>query len=303
MICITGVAGFVGSNIAQRLINEGLLVFGIDDLSFGNMKNVPENKNFRFEKMGFNELPEQTLRNADILIHCATSNIIYSMDHPVETFKNNAGDTIKLFNRFHGKIIYTGTSSVYGNTMQLPTPEDAEILSSNAYDISKHIAELYLQKRGNFTTLRLTNVYGKNQRADNPFCGVIGKLIDCAFTGKKFTVYGEGKDTRDYTNVEDVVEAVLQAVKLPAMETEINVGTGVETSTLQLISLVREICNVQVQFFSMHGRPIDKIHRRCLDIRKAKTLLNWEPRFTLAQGLPMAIEWYATKMEPSAVRI
>lgn len=298
MIIVTGAAGFIGSNIAQRLASEGHSVTGVDDLSFGNEKNIPDNINFF--KMSFEKLV--TFNQEDILIHCATSNIIYSMDHPVETFKNNAGDTIKLFGRFPGKIIYTSTSSVYGNTMQIPTPEDADIRSSNAYDISKHIAELYLQKRGGFTTLRLTNVYGKNQRADNPYCGVIGKLIDCAFTGNKFEVYGEGQDTRDYTSVEDVVKAVSKAVELPAMETEINIGTGRETDTHQLISLVWELTGKFIHFYSVKGRAIDKIRRRCLDIRRAKSLLAWEPCLMLEQGLPLAIQWYREAMQPSAVK-
>lgn len=289
MILVTGAAGFVGSNIVRSLIAEGHSVVGVDDLSFGDMANVPDNVLFfeqGFEKMGDTNF-------YDTIIHCATSNIIYAMEHPVETFRNNAAHTVEFFKKnYASKIIYTSTSSVYGNAEQMPTPEDAEQKSSNAYDISKRIAEVFLQQRGNYTTLRLSNVYGQYQLASNPYCGIIGKLIHAALTHTKFNIYGNGESTRDYTYIGDVVQAVKKAMALPGLQTEINVGTGRETSVNDLVRLVTAMAEV-VETETTPPRKIDKITRRRLDIRRAEQLLDWKPYTPIEEGLIKTIDWYA----------
>jgi UDP-glucose 4-epimerase len=257
-IAITGAAGFVGSNLFNSYEGSGN-VFGIDNLQFGYEDNCEYD-------IYVGEFLDFDLKNIDVLCHLATANIIYAIDNPIETFRTNALKTIELFDRFKGKIVYTSTASVYGNASGLPTKEAAPIQVSNAYDMSKHIAEQYLRKRGNYTTLRLSNVYGKNQRADHPYSGVIGK-----FTGADvLTIYGDGEATRDYTNVVDVVRAIRMAVEQPAKNTEINIASGVETSINQIASYFDKPRTYKT------GRAIDKIDRRCLDTSRAKELLGWE---------------------------
>ena len=292
MILVTGVAGFVGSNIARRLIEEGYRVTGVDDLSFGDPLNVPRDVIFR--KKRFQDMSQYALAEFDCVIHCATSNIIYAMDHPVETIKNNASDAIDFFDRFFGKIIYLSTSSVYGNPDIIPTPESADIRTTNAYDTSKRLAEVFLQKRGYYTTLRLSNVYGENQRADNPYCGVIGKLIEASYCAKAFGIYGNGESTRDYTYVGDVEEAVLKAVQSKPINTEVNIGTGIETSVTDLISIINSITGNEIVAGNTTPRSIDTITRRCLDIEKGKAILKWAPEYTLKTGLEITIDWYKT---------
>jgi UDP-glucose 4-epimerase len=293
-IIVTGALGFVGSNIVRRLQKMGVSVLAVDDLSFGSMKNHTNGVSYMLDDFIKLVKDEFLMKRNQILIHCATSNIIYAMDHPVETFKNNAEKTIELFRAFEGKIIYTSTSSVYGNSPIVPTPEFDEIRSSNAYDISKHIAELYLQTRGNYTTLRLSNVYGYGQLADNPYCGVIGKMIEAAQTSKSFNVYGKGISTRDYTFVDDVVEAVLAAIRCPAQNTEINIGTGVETSVNELIDIVNtNKCGCKLRVFNVPERKIDVITHRRLDVRQAEKLLDWKPQTDIETGMVKTMEWYA----------
>jgi len=287
MIIVTGAAGFVGSNICRALRENGLDVLGIDDLSFGDIRNLPEGLNchrIRFQQF-------TSFDRNSILVHCATSNIIYGMKHPVETFKNNAEDTIELFNRFPGKIVYLSTSSVYGNAEDIPTPETTMTNTYNAYDTSKRIAELYLKKRGNYTTLRLTNNYGPNQRVSNPYCGVMAKIIVAGLEGGEFKRYGSGESTRDYVYVEDTARAVVAAVLNEARNTEINIGTGRETSVNSLVRWVGEALGCHVRSVVAPERAIDRVTRRCLDIRRAYNLLGWSPQVTIGEGIVKTIEW------------
>ena len=280
MIWITGIAGFVGSNIANGLKESGEIgVVGLDDFSFGDSRNIPRGVLFR--NCGFELLQKGEFRESDILVHCATANIIYAITHPIETFKINAEMTIELFKKFPGKIIYTSTSSVYGQAHMLPIHENMPIDCSNAYDQSKRIAELYLQERGNFTTLRLSNVFGYHQRPENPYCGVIGRLMESKLSGKPFSIYGAGTATRDYTFIEDVVDAVLAAIEQEAKNTEINIGTGIETSVLGLCDALDNLGGRPIERKFSFERPIDIIKRRVLDISRAKKLLDWRPRYTL----------------------
>lgn len=287
-IILTGAAGFVGSNVARKLLEHGYMIACFDDLRFGNEKNSGD---IEFIQEDFNNIPQRLLDEADILIHCATSNIIYAMDKPIETFQNNATNTIKLFKKFKGKIIYTSTASVYGQADVIPTPEDAEIRLNNAYDQSKYIAELFLQQRGNYTTVRLSNVYGPNQRPDNPYCGVMGKLIHCSLNYQPIKINGHGTQTRDYTYIDDVVQAIMLAIIKPAQNTEINIATQQENDILSLINIIRRLTNKTIISTHIESRKIDGITRRALDISKAKELLSWQPEVTLEEGIKKTILW------------
>lgn len=289
-ILVTGGCGFVGSNIAKRLISLGHDVFIVDNLKFGNEKNLPEGCS-GFYRQGFETLTKNFLSGFDTLIHCATSNIIYAMDNPIETFQNNATNTILLFSRFTGKIIYTSTASVYGQSDWLPTPEWAEIRISNAYDQSKYIAELFLIHRGNYTTLRLSNVYGDNQRADNPFCGVIGKLCYNIINDIPIQVNGDGFQTRDFTYIDDVVNAVVLSVDHDPLNMELNIASGRETSIYQLIECISHITDKKPVVNYVENRKIDGITRRKINVSLAEKKLGWKPCVFIKAGIGFTIDW------------
>lgn len=288
-ILITGVAGFIGSNVAREMVGMGWNVYGIDDLSFGDEANIP--KGLQWHKGDFKDF--KALDRVGTVIHCATLNINYGIDHPYETFHVNTESTIEFFLRLKKdvKIVYLSTSSVYNNASIFPTPETAEIRTYNAYDVSKRAVELYLQERGNYTTLRLTNVYGRNQYSKNPYCkGVIGEIIHAALAGEIFSIYGDGLSTRDYTYIDDVVTAIFIACNYYAQNTEINIGTGKESSVFDLIKLI-ENSGYSLNYKTTPGRPVDKITRRCLDIRKAGELLGWVPEVGIEEGIKRTIEY------------
>jgi UDP-glucose 4-epimerase len=283
-ILVTGASGFIGANLCHRLVGCGEQFIACDNLSFGKIENT-EGK-YPLLKCSFGDIPQNTLDQFDVLIHLATSNIIYAMDKPIQTFKNNALLTCELFEKFKGKIVYTSTASVYGNASSFPTTEQAEIKLSNAYDTSKYMAELFLRQRGNFTTLRLGNVYGRFQDQSSPYCGVLGKFVDKYLSGSPLTIYGDGTATRDYTYVEDVVDAILIAMHHPSMDTEVNIATGLETSVLDLASLISEESEVE----RLEARTIDSIQRRCLSINRAWNLFAWKPKTDISQGIKQLIK-------------
>lgn len=287
-IYITGMAGFVGSNLANYLHEFGYDIYGCDDLSFGYSENI--NPEVYLSEKRFQEV--STINDHDVLVHCATSNIIYAGHHPIETYQNNAIDTIEMFEKFDGKIINLSTASVYGNAIRLPTPEDEPKQTGNAYSQSKLIVEQYLRARGNYTTLRLSNVYGMNQRPDHHYSGVIGKFFGAVLSGEPVKIFGDGLDTRDFTYVMDVVDVIEKAINTHALNTEINIGTGVENSVLKLAHDIHDIVDVPLKVSFVESRGIDGINRRCMDIDRAKELLNWHPETDLKLGLKKILPYY-----------
>ena len=283
-ILITGAAGFVGSNLLKRLIECNYDVTGCDDLSFGDIRNVPNEANFKH--ISFSDI---NVSNYDILIHCACANIIYAQDHPIETFKINAYESIKLFERFKGYVIYTSTASVYGQADIFPTKENAKKKVYNAYDQSKLIAEHYLQLRGNHTTLRLSNVYGPGQRPDNPYSGVIGKFIESAKENKPMKIYGDGLHTRDYTYIDDVIEAIMVVLKKPFNDV-FNVATGNETPVIMLAHSISFLMGKKSNMEFIEPRKIDCIERRCLNTAWLESL-GWTAKVDLKEGLLKTIDW------------
>lgn len=286
---ITGICGFVGSNLANELHRRGYKVAGCDTLQFGLAENISDNIFHTTDD--FAELIYAYINSFDVLIHCATSNIIFAQQNCLETFNNNALNTIKMFERFKGKIIYTSTCSVYGNADIFPTPEVEDIRVSNAYDTSKYIAELFLKQRRNYTTLRLSNVYGIRQRPENPYCGVLGKFIQSALKNEPLKIFGDGNATRDYTYVGDVVDAIIKAIDMEALNMEINIATSVETSINVLGKLVWQTVNKVQKYSRVEPRSIDGISRRCLDISRAEKLLNWKPETSLEDGVKRTVDW------------
>lgn len=287
-ILLTGCCGFIGSNLYNRFTERGFDFLGIDNLEFGYKENLIDTHHF--VQMPFEDINQVTLDGFDILIHLACANIIYSQENCLQSFQTNTFKTFNLFKNFKGKIIYTSTASVYGQAQNIPTNEDEPTNITGIYDQSKRLTEMYLQFRCNQTTLRLSNVYGKNQRPDYPYSGVIGKLIGNAIQKKPFQINGKGLATRDYTYIEDVIRAIERAIELPAQNRPINIGTGKETNALEIAYKIAEIMKVPFNVNLIADRSIDNIKRRCMDICCAHELLGWEPLTDIDTGIKLTIK-------------
>jgi UDP-glucose 4-epimerase len=288
-ILLIGSLGFLGSNIHKRL-SQTYSVYGVDNLKFGYKENGCDGQ--VNEIMDFKDLDQQTLDLFDVMVFAATSNIIYAMDNCDSTYHNNFFHAGRLFNMFKGKIVNLSTTSVYGNALQIPTKESWEnIKPSEPYAISKLMAEAVLKVRGNYTTLRLSNVYGANQRHYSNYCGVVGKFVHQAITKNPLSVCGHGTQTRDFTYIDDLLDAVEAAVNREAMNTEMNIASGVETSMNELITEIQSIVG-PVKINTVPSRAIDGISRRCLDVSRASALLGWRPKTDLFKGLMNTVDWY-----------
>jgi len=290
-IFITGIAGFVASNVANKLHELGHDIYGVDNLIFGCKENL--HHDIKWDTRCISEIKIYELSEYDLLLHMACNNIVFAINDPITTFITNSHKSIVLFEKW-GKdkpIVYTGTSSVYGNSEIIPTPENAEIKLTNAYDTSKYITERYLKLRGNYTTLRLSNVYGRNQRQYGDIKGVIYGILHAAIHGKDIEVNGNGNQTRDFTYIDDAVNAIYEAIIQNNKNTEINIGTGIETSINEIVSNALFINSSHSNIKYIPRRLNDGIDRRCLDMSKAEQILGWKPTFTLLEGMIRTNQW------------
>ena len=196
------------------------------------------------------------------------------------------------------RVVYSSSASVYGNPRSIPINEDDPLWTLSPYAVSKLGGENYCTAFAEsyglrVTTVRYSNVYGPGQRPDNPYCGVVSKFLVEAHAGRPITIHGDGEQTRDYTYIDDAVEATLLAAVHPRAEGEVfNVGTGIETSVNRLAASIGEALEVEIDLRHVDRRDIDNIRRRVVNIEKIRRMLRWTPQWTLDRGLVETANWY-----------
>jgi len=306
-VLVTGGAGFVGSILVDKLVSENAEVTVLDDMFTGRIENISSYNEIRFIKDSITnyKLVEKLVREVDLVFNLAVRNIIVSTRHPELDFEVNARGifNILLAARNYGieRIIYTSSASIYGNPRYLPINENDNINILNPYAASKLTAEnycfaFYETYKVPMAILRYSNVYGINQFPENPYCGVVSRFFESAMKGKAIKIHGDGEQTRDFTFVDDVVEATLLAAISPKAEGEVfNVGSGIETS---INHLARQILNLNgncIEPVHIDRRDIDNIRRRVLNIEKIRHTLRWIPSVTLENGLKRTYAWLRSK--------
>lgn len=308
-ICVTGGAGFVGSNLVGLLLDAGAKVVVLDDLFSGRVENLPKSDRLEFVKGSVCDeaLVARLVSEADLVFHLACRNIIVSTKEPREDFAVNIGGTLNvlLAARNRGtRVVYTSSTSIYGNSRYLPIDEDDGISPLSPYATSKLAGENYClsfyESYGLPTAVvRYSNVYGTNQSPDNPYCGVIAKFFDSVMRGESPKVHGDGEQSRDFTHVSDAVEATLLAGVSPKSEGRAyNVSTGIETTVNQLVDKIIRVCGAAVEPVYIDRRDIDNIRRRVCSIERIRRELRWIPRVTLDQGLQLTHGWLVRQKVP-----
>lgn len=309
-IMVTGGAGFVGSNLVKRLVDEGAHVKVLDNMDTGYQDNL--NDVWNDIQWIDSSIADRSIviwiEDVEIIFHLAARNIIASTKDPRKDLSVNIGGTLNLLEsivKLPVKLVYTSSASVYGNPRYLPINEDDQINLLTPYAVSKYAGEGYCsafyESYGvESVVLRLSNVYGPHQRPENQYCGVVAKFMNSVKEGKPMQIHGSGEQTRDFTYVDDVVDALLIAGENPRAVGEVfNIASGVETSVEKLAESL--ICYYAPNAFDFKSsntilehidrRDIDNISRRTLNIEKARRKLGWTPKTQLWEGLAKTWEW------------
>jgi UDP-glucose 4-epimerase len=302
---VTGGAGFIGSNVVDGLLAAGHEVAVVDDLSTGRRGNLPDDVALHEQSVVDADALTRAMRTAapEVVFHLAAHiDVRRSVQDPAFDARVNVEGTINVLRaaREAGarRVVFSSTGgAIYGEADVIPTPEDAPIRPLAPYGASKHAAEgycaLFTGLYGLSTiSLRYANVYGPRQ---DPLGegGVVAIFCGCLASGATPTIFGDGEQTRDFVSVGDVVEANLLAAESKATGA-LNIGSGTETSVLDLIERLREL-EPDAELTPRHADPrAGEVRRSCLDASRARELLQWEPRTDLATGLRATLEHVAS---------
>jgi UDP-glucose 4-epimerase len=303
-IVVTGGAGFVGSNVVRRLLTENARVVVLDDFYTGDDNNLPTGEpNLEVVRGSVTDydLVRDVTAGASLVFHLAARNIIVSTRNPREDYEVNIGGTLNVLLAAREsnipRVVYSSSTSVYGNPRYLPINEDDATNMLSPYAVSKFAGENYCkafyESYGlSSAVVRYSNVYGTAQRPDNPYCGVVAKFFESAMKGEPPRIHGDGEQTRDFTYIDDVVEATLLAGISPKADGQVyNVGTGREVTVNQLARTIIEITGADLEPAFVDRRDIDNIRRRVVNIEKIRRELRWIPTFTVEQGLRRTYQW------------
>jgi len=288
-VVVTGGAGFIGSHLVDALVERGFQVHVIDNLSGGKREHV--NKNAILHELDIRKLEtiKPVINGAEYVFHLAAlPRVQYSIENPEETHDVNVTGTLNVLIASNGggvkRVIYSASSSAYGNQSVMPLTEDMVAEPLSPYGLQKYIGELncrlWTKVYGLPTvSLRYFNVYGPRFNPEGAYALVIGKFIKQKKEGKKLTITGDGGQTRDFTHVSDVVNAnILAAESEKVGQGEvINIGAGKNQS----INRIAELVGGEVEYIPERLEPKDTL----ADNSKARILLGWEPKVSIEEGI------------------
>ena len=299
---VTGGAGFIGSHLSEALVKRGHRVRVVDNLATGYRHNLRDGVEFTQGDLADPAVARAAVADMDYVLHqAAIPSVPRSVEKPAESHRANIDATLQVMLAARDakvkRIVFAGSSSVYGDTQVLPKTETMPTNPLSPYALQKLMGEMYLQM---FTrlygletvTTRYFNVFGPRQDPGSPYSGVISLFIKALSEGTRPTIYGDGEQTRDFTYVANVVDGVIRAAETPGVAGQVfNVATNGRISLNQLLATLNKI-------FGSNVEPIYKEPRRGdvrdsqADISKAQQLLGYRPLVGLEEGLRQTVEWY-----------
>jgi len=307
---VTGGAGFIGSNIVERLLNEGHFVRVIDNFFSGKKENLnfvlgskKKSKEFELLKTDIRNYGKclKACKGIDYVLHqAALRSVPKSMEEPHEFNAVNIDGTLNMLEAsLESKIkrfVFASSSSVYGEAVNFPQKETDTPLLISPYALSKLAGEYYCRIFSHnygleTVSLRYFNVFGNRQSADDEYAVVIPKFIQLMLSDKNPPIHGTGKQSRDFTHVDNVVEANLLAASLPGIKCDVlNVALGDDHSILGLVDDLNDLMKKSIKPSFTEPRAGD-VMRTCADVSKMKSMLSYTPKVKFREGLTSTIEW------------
>ena len=308
LFLVTGGAGFIGSNLCEAILNLGYRVRCLDDLSTGKQANVDlflDHPNYEFVKGDVKDFDTclSACKDVDYVLHqAAWGSVPRSIEMPLFYCANNIQGTLNMLEaaRQTGvkKFVYASSSSVYGDEPNLPKKEGREGNLLSPYAVSKQAdeewAKQYTRHYGLDTYgLRYFNVFGRRQNPNGAYAAVIPKFLKQLLAGETPTINGDGKQSRDFTYIENVIEANLKACLAPheAAGEAFNIAYGGREYLIDIYHTLTQALGVDTEPTFGPDRAGDIKHSNA-DITKAKTLLGYAPDWSFEKGIQSAIEWY-----------
>jgi UDP-glucose 4-epimerase len=304
-ILVTGGAGFIGSHLAEALVRQGHRVRVLDDFTSGRTENLRPVRGDVQVQEGDCADPRaaaRAVKGVEVVYHeAALPSVARSVAEPLESHRANATGTLTLLEEARRagvrRFLYAGSSSVYGDTPGLPKRETMETRPLSPYGVGKLIGEHYLRIYAHLhgmetLTLRYFNVFGPRQDASSPYSGVISLFITALLGGKVPVIYGDGKQSRDFTYVDNVVDANLRALTARGLRGQsVNVATGRRVTLLQLLRGVARETGRPAKARHAAPRPGD-IRHSVADFAQARKLLGYRVICGFEDGLGKTVEWY-----------
>lgn len=308
LFLVTGGAGFIGSNLCEAILNMGYKVRCLDDLSTGKQENVDlftDQPNYEFVKGDIKDLDTciEACEGVDyVLNQAAWGSVPRSIEMPLFYCANNIQGTLNMLEAARKndvkRFVYASSSSVYGDEPKLPKTEGKEGNLLSPYAVSKRAdeewAKQYTMHYGLPTYgLRYFNVFGRRQDPNGAYAAVIPKFIKQLLNGERPTINGDGKQSRDFTYIENVIEANLKACLAPTESAgeAYNIAYGGREYLIDIYYGLTKALNINIEPLFGPDRPGDIKHSNA-DISKAKELLHYDPEWSFERGIKEAIEWY-----------
>ena len=299
-VIVTGGAGFIGSHLVDHLINQAKIkkIVILDNLKDGSKKNLKlsmKSKKVFLYKVDIRKFKDisKLFKDVDVVVHLAAlSDIVPSIEEPVNYLETNFNGTMNILESMKQfnvkKIIYAASSSCYGIPNKTPTSEKETIKPLYPYAFSKYIGEELIKHYSkvyklNYISLRLFNVYGTRSRTNSAYGAALGVFLRQKIANKPFTIVGDGKQKRDFVHVSDVCKAFIKAIFSKKINQIFNLGYGKSSSVNELVKLIG---GKKIFIPKRPGEPFIT-HA---NIRKIKTILSWQPKMTLENGIKNVLE-------------
>jgi UDP-glucose 4-epimerase len=306
-VLVTGGAGFIGSNLAEELLKRGHFVRVLDDFSTGKRENLIFDKKYPSLEVIEGDIRDlhtcqKAVEGMEYVFHQgALPSVQRSVEDPETSNAVNVGGTLNILVAARGKgvkrVIYASSSSIYGDTPTLPKQEEMPSNPLSPYALQKYVGEhycrLFYQLYGLETiSLRYFNIFGPKQDPNSLYSAVIPKFIDALLQGRPPIIFGDGEQSRDFTYIENVVQANLLAMSAEHLHGEaINIACGKRISLNQLLNILKEILGSKISPLYQEPR-IGDVKHSLADIRKGKEIIGYEPMVRIEIGLKKTVEYF-----------